>query len=291
MKTALLAAVVCVLCAVAASSASAELPEIGHCVKQPVTKEGFKKIYGGKYTNKKCTTESKSGNGKFEWVGGPGAEKEFESPGTLEPVNLETPGGTVIACANSKMDGEYTGAQTETDHISLYECKDTATGETCQSLRPEEVPPTAEKGTILSGEVEGKLGFINSHGKKPEVGWEYKAKSGAMFTFECGEPIEIPPLDTSAAAQPDLEKVPTLVTIEGAFIGHVKPVDRPVEEFFFKYLASDGKQVPEKFEGGEPATLTATIEALPSAPVTEPIAYSGVEEESVVEKYEIKALP
>lgn len=300
----------CALAAFGVSAASAALPEIGHCVKLEGTKSGSgKKTYTGKFTNRKCTRESKAANGKFEWMPGPGAEKEFESPGALEPVTLETAGGTAIACENSKMFGEYTGAQTETDHIGLYGCKDTATQKPCQSLRPEETSaPTPEEGTILSSEVEGKLGFINGKGSKPEVGWEYKAKTGAMFTFECGVPVEAPKLPEApsgtlpevpggapaakpAAALPT--ELPTLVTIEGAFIGSVKPVDRPVEEFFFKYNGAHGKQTPAMFEGGEAAALTANIVVpkLPPEEKTEAIGYTGIEEESVVEDYEIKAIP
>lgn len=291
---ALLGLLVGALVLASASSAGATLPEIGHCVKQTPTVEGNKKSFHGKYTNRKCTKESTGSTGKFEWVGGPGAEKEFESPGTLEPVTLETAGGTVISCEDSKMSGEYLTAKTEKVSIGLYGCKDTATNLPCQSLRPEETPPTAQEGTILSQPAEAELGYINSHGTKPTVGWRYKPKTGTdLFVFECGKPIEPPPLSTTGDASPDTElptELPTLVTIEGSFIGRVKPVDRPVEEFHFTYLAPGGKQQPEMFEGGEKAVLTADIEKLPSAPVTEQIGYAGVEEESTVEPYEIKAI-
>ncbi len=270
-----------VLAAVATSAASAALPEIGRCMKLTATKEGFKKNYGGKYANRKCTRESATGNGKFEWAPGPGTEKEYESPGTLEPVNLETVHGTVIACTNSKMFGEITGAKTETAKIGLFGCKDAATNEPCQSLRPEETPPTAEEGTILSEAAEAELGFVHQGGKKPVVGWNHKPKSGSnLFTFFCGAISNGLPSGNV-----------TLWTIEGSFIGLVKPVNRMVEEFKFAYAAPGGKQQPEMFEGGTKDTMTATYVKAPAAPTTEQIGYSGIEEESVVEDYEIKASP
>ena len=142
MKKAAGLLVACGLCLLVASSASAALPEIGRCEKVEGVKEGHKKVFSGKYTDKTCTRESTSGRGKYEWSAGPGEEKQFESPGTLEPVTLETTAGKQIACANSKQVGELTGAKTETTEISLYECKEVASGEPCQSLRPEETPPT-----------------------------------------------------------------------------------------------------------------------------------------------------
>ena len=168
----------CALGALAASSASAALPEIGRCVKVEGVKEGHTTKFDGKYSDHKCTKASASSKGKFEWEPGAGTEKTFESPGTLEPVTLQTAAGTAVECKNSKQDGEYTGATTEKDEISLYECTLSTTHETCQSLRLEETPPTAEAGTILSLPIEGTLGMIKQGGKRPQIGWSYKAKTG-----------------------------------------------------------------------------------------------------------------
>ena len=120
-------------------------------------------------------------------MAGAGEEKTFESPGTLEPVTLKTAAGTAIECKNTKQFGEYTSGTTEKDEISLYECVLSSTGETCQSLRPEETPPTPEAGTIISLPLEGKLGYIKKSNSKPQIGWEYKPKTGSdLFAFECG---------------------------------------------------------------------------------------------------------
>jgi len=271
----------CATCLVAANVASAALPEIGRCAKVTPTVEGKKKTYKGKFSNHACTRESKSSKGKYEWTPGPGEGKEFESPGTLEPVTLETAAGTQIACKNSKTDGEITGANSETLSLSIYECKDLATNEPCQSLRPEETPPTAEEGTILSQALDGELGFITKKGKggKPEVGWDYKAASGSkLFEFECG-----------AVSPPGLG---TKVTIEGSFISQVsKPIDKMTEEYFLRDQQKAGHQVPEMFEGGAKDTLTATFLTTSLQMTTEQLGYAAeAEEQSTTEPLEIKAI-
>jgi hypothetical protein len=270
---------VCAIAALGASAASAVLPEIGRCVKLEGIKEGHGTKYSGKYSNRKCTRASGSSTGKYEWMPGAGTEKGFESPGTLEPVTLKTAGGTAVECKNSKQFGEYTGASTEKDEISLYECTLSSTQETCQSVRPEEVPPAPEAGTIISLPLEGTLGYIKSSGLKPQIGWEYKAKSGPfLFVFECGST----PLVT------------TDVTIEGAFISPIiKPIDRMAEEYKLHSVAVGGKQSPESFEGGAKAALTATIlEPKAAKSTTEAIGFSAPEEEqSFSEELEFKAIP
>ena len=267
----------CALGALFVSSASATLPEIGRCVKLEGVKEGHKTIYKGKFTNKKCTKTSQTEKGKFEWLPGAGEEKGFESPGTLEPATLETPSGAGVECKNSKMFGEYTGANTEKVEISLFECLEKTSKKFCQSVRPEEVPPAPQEGTVISLPLEGKLGFINAHGSRPQVGWEYKPKTGPfLFAFECGQ--------TTGAG--------TKISIEGAFIGQVwHPVDKMVEEYFLRNIGSRGKQTPEMFEGGAVATMKATIVNPTSLEeTTEPISYSApVEEQSTSEELEIKA--
>ncbi|HTQ68218.1 MAG TPA: hypothetical protein VMI13_05955 [Solirubrobacteraceae bacterium] len=277
LMVAILAA--CALAALDAGVASAELPEIGRCVKVEGTKEGHRTKFNGKYSNKKCTTVSSTGTGKFEWMAGPGEEKGFESPGTLEPVTLETPSGTAVVCKDSKQFGEYLGPNTEKDEISLYECTLSTTGETCQSVRPEEIPPLPEAGTIISQALEGKLGYIKKSALKPQIGWEYKAKTGPfLFIFECGST----PLVT------------TDITIEGAFISPIiKPVNRMAEEYKLHSVAAGGKQTPEMFEGGAKATLTAAIlEPKALKATTEAIAFSAPEEEqSFSEDMEFKAAP
>jgi hypothetical protein len=264
----------CALGLVAAASAGAEVPELGRCAKVEGVKEGRKTVYHGKYKNKTCTKESSESKGKYEWSAGPGTEKSFESPGTLEPATLETVGGKQIACKNSKQFGAFSGAKTETTELSLYECVEVASNEPCQSVKPEEVPPTPEPGTIISRPLQAELGLIRG-GSKAEVGWDYKPKMGSdLFVFECGKTVG----------------TGTQVSIEGSFIGRVKIIDRMVEENKTAYTAAGGHQVPEMFEGGAKDTLTANFLTSTLAMSSEQIGYSASEEQSF-EAIEIKAVP
>jgi hypothetical protein len=303
IRTSMLVAVAaCALVAVVASNASAALPEIGRCVKLEGIKEAHKTTFAGKYSNRKCTSMSASSKGKFEWEPGAGTEKTFESPGTLEPVTLETAAGTAVECKNSKQVGEYTGASTETDEISLYECSLSTTKETCQSLRLDETPPTPEAGTIISQPLEGTLGFIKAGGLRPQIGWAYKAKTGKdLFVFECGGtslPSAGTPLPTTgstpSATSASTPSVGTDITIEGSFISPIiRSTNRMLEEYKLHSVAQGGKQSPEMFEGGTADTLTATILEVTSLKETsEAIGFSAPEEEqSFSEDMEFKATP
>ena len=272
----MLMVVLCGSCLAVAASASGALPELGRCAKVEGSKEGRKTVYHGKYTNKACTKESSQASGKYEWSTGPGAETQFESPGTLEPATLQTTGGKKIACADSKQFGEFLSAKTAKSEISLYECKEVASGEPCQSLRPEENPPTPQEGTIISNPAEAEVGLV-SGGSKPKVGWDYKAKTGSdLFQFECGKTTGLG----------------TKVTIEGSFIGVVsKVVNRMGEEDKMRYAAVGGKQSPAQFEGGSPDVLTATFLTPSLQSSSEQIGYIAEEEQSFSEPLEIKATP
>jgi hypothetical protein len=275
-KAAGVSVIACALCLAVAVNASAALPELGRCAKVEAVKEGRKKLYHGKYADRACTKESATATGKYEWSPGPGAETQFESPGTLEPVTLQTTGGRKIECPNSKQVGEYLGAKTEKTEISLYECKEAESGEPCQSVRPEENPPAPQEGTVISLPVEAELGLI-SGGSKPQVGWDYKPKSGQdLFAFECGKTTGLG----------------TKVTISGSFIGVVsKIVNHMVEEDKIRYTAVGGKQSPEHFEGGSTDVLTAQFLSPSLQSSSEQIGYSAGEEQSLSEKLEVKATP
>jgi hypothetical protein len=236
-------AAITLLIAVGATSASAALPEVGRCVKTEGTKEGKKTIYSAKYQNKKCTVESAGGNtGKYEWS--EVAEKEIETIAFMAGMTFETEGGRTISCNNHIAFGAFTGPKTESWTFSLRNCEDSGTKTPCQSFLPEK--QLNETGRIDSEELVGELGYINKAGKngKPEIGWEFKPKTGnILFFFECGTT----PLTG------------TKVTVEGSFIGQIKKVNKMLEEAHSYYRGAGGKQIPESFEGGAPATMTATF--------------------------------
>ncbi len=275
LTTVLLAlAMLTAMSAIAAATASAELPEIGRCVLTEGVKEGKKTVYHAKYKTRRCTKESKGGNtGKYEFEAGPGEGAEVETIGYEAPVTLETVGGTKVVCTNHISYGVLTGAKTESWNISMRGCEDTAIHKPCQSFLVEK--QVTETGRIDSEELTAELGYISKSGKKPTVGWDYKAKTGSdLFIFECGTTVGLG----------------TKFAIEGSFIGAVKPVDKSVEEMKGYYKGAAGKQLPEMFEGGAKDTLTSTIiSGLETS--TEQTAFIAPRPEEIEfeEEYEIKA--
>jgi len=278
-------AAACALGALAASASSAALPELGRCIKLEGTKEpGQKRVFTGKYTNRKCTAESPSSTGKFEWFPGTKAGgEEWESGGPPVTVKLETAQGRGIECAKSKMVGKYTSSTTSTSELKLEECLENTTKQFCTNEVPEKPENPGEiqilKQTVNSQPLEGKLGYIKKAGTKPQVGWEYKAQSGPdVFVFECGQ----------------VYGSGRKFTVEGAYIGEVwKPIDRmSEEESFVRYHGQLGKQSPESFEGGPKATLTVNIMNLETLEfTTEALSFGmALEEQETEEPLEIKAL-
>jgi len=279
-------AAACALGAFTASAAPAAQPQIGRCIKLEGVKAGGKKVFSGKYTNRKCTKESASGTGKFEWLPGTnaGGAEEWESGGKATKVVIESEQGRGIECAKSAMFGKYTSPTTSTAELHLYECLENTQKQFCTNELPEEPKEPGEvqilKQTVNSQPLEGKLGLISKGSPKPKVGWEYKPQSGPfLFTFECGQ----------------VYGTGRKITVEGAYIAEIwKPINKmSEEEFFVRYHGQRGKQQPESFEGGPKATLMIKIlNPEPLSLTTEPVSLSKeLEEQETFEPLEIRALP
>jgi alpha-tubulin suppressor-like RCC1 family protein len=242
-----------------------ELPELGRCRVEP-NKKG---AYGG--TTNHCVTLSKKHNGSFEWMPGPGSSRTFREE--LTSPKLETASKKQIICTALVLTGEYTGAKTETvSHIEGVSCEEVFHHETC-STSPSRV------GFLESApgaELEGELGFIVG-GEKPQVGWDLKPKSpaSAFFTFTCG------PTSTSTE----------VLSLEGSVIGRVLPINKMVSGFGLHYKQLEGKQVPERFEGGVKDTLLLKT-AKSGPPPSESFEQLGLKTEGSIqgkEELEIKA--
>lgn len=228
--------------AIASSSASAALPELGRCLPVEGVREGKKTVYHGAYKGKTCQKASTNGRGRYEFYPGPGTKNHFyglaEEP---EPV-LETVGGAKVSCGVIVFKGEYTGPKTEKVAITFAGCEEGALGSQkyCQSN-------PAKEGEIEGAQTfEGELGLIAA-GAKPVVGWDIKG-SGPMFTFTCGK----------------LPEVSSVQTIEGSVIGILSKgffgtdINKMSLHSVIKYTAVKGHQSPEEFEGGLPDVLTTT---------------------------------
>jgi hypothetical protein len=212
--------------ALAASSASAfvrEAPEVGRCIKHA----------GGHWKDGGCKTASKPGEEKFEWYPAYGeaqngetklAEKlKFTSvnkPATL--IQLTTVQGEGIGCKGQTAEGEVTGPKTlKAKNITFTECE--SAGLICTSTNP-----VASKGNIKVNELNGSLGiekFGETHAKD-KVANLFKPVSGEIFTeFECGG---IP------------------IKVRGEVLNPVTANAMKLSATV-KFLATKGKQKPEKF--------------------------------------------
>jgi len=152
------------------ASASATAPEYGRCVK--TTK--------GKYTDSKCT---KLATGKligaYEWF--PGFEKQkFTSSGGVGV--LTTVGGAGVECKAESSSGEFVPSgnnKEERDVIVKF------TG--CKSLGSPCTTVGQESGTLITNELEGRVGWELKAKKKTDVELYPAASvtSGLFIEFSC----------------------------------------------------------------------------------------------------------
>jgi hypothetical protein len=234
---------IAVLASFAAANASAELPELGRCVKVEGVQEGKKLVYSGAYKGKNCTHLSPTKKGKYEFLPGPGTANHFYGIGEEPEPQLQTTGGALVECSEEVVEGEYTGPKTFKAKVSFGGCE---TG--TETVRECQTNPAKEGQIEGTGTFEGNLGVIKG-GEKPIVGWDLKREGGgAAFVFECG----IPPQTISTE------------TIEGSVIGTLSrsffgtDVNKMNEFATIKYKAVKGLQQPEMFEGAEKDVLTTT---------------------------------
>src|SRR6266404_2097549 len=109
-----------VISAIAVTSASAEAPEYGRCLK--VTPKSLSNYDGAKCTKLASedpgTEAEKLAKGNFKWFPAFGGEKPLEKRGftvTLKPettITIETASGTKATCKAATSSGEITGLKT-----------------------------------------------------------------------------------------------------------------------------------------------------------------------------------
>jgi hypothetical protein len=211
--------------------AEAALPEFGRCKKAPGEKVGKVIVYHGGFNENGCIEENIVKGGPFEWSPGAGATKGLTfSSGT---VTLEAANKSKLVCPHSAGSGEYTGVKSATVTITLTGCTHGASKESCQSAG-------AAAGEIVTGTLEGKLGFIQYEFKEAtpftSVGLDLTHQP-SLFTAECGT-------------------AKTPLSVSGSVIGKLTPLDKTVPAFAVAFAQSAGKQEPEQFEGGPKSTLS-----------------------------------
>jgi hypothetical protein len=200
------------------------LPEVGRCVNVGS---------GGLYKFGNCVKTDPAQNGKWEWEPGPGAKGKFEAS-LISEAKLETVGHKTISCGPSDIIGQWQDGKKASVNLAFHGCQEIKTHNPCTT--PEVGPQkTSEIKTIEP--LEGELGFISGKGgTKPKIGIDLKSSGAApMLTFTCKE---------------EPAGAPESWTVEGSVIGQVKPINRMRLESKAIFLATAGKQVPEKFEEG-----------------------------------------
>jgi len=236
--------------AASALSASAEVPELGRCVKVEPVQEGKKMVYHGNYTGKTCV-KMKAGKGKYEFLPGPGPKNEYYGVAVEPSPELVTVSGRKIICSIIAFKGKYTGPKTETVNISLGGCED--------GTRPCQSSPAKEGEIEGLSALEGELGTISQGTSKPVVGWDLKHE-GVIFTFTCGKLPEVGALEA-------LEGPSVIGVVSGGFFSNLDKM--------IKYNETGGKQIPEAFEGGPKDTLL--LKSI-TGNTSEQVALHGIEE-------------
>jgi hypothetical protein len=245
--------------AVAATSASASLPEFGECVVQGK--------HEGKYTNAGCTTKAKKVNekftGEFEWRKATEiAEKTIagdSGPGVLKTVlticqsaeNLkecregETKEELAVSveCSAQENAGEITGTKELKNVVVKF------TG--CLLFGSAVCQNSIEAGEIKVNPLRGKLGFINKTATPRQVGvlLEPATKGGEFAKFNCAEFLET---HVGAAKETEFPFYPPKGGGDG-IISPVTPVNTMTEAFTQTYTVSEkDENIPSKFEGTQP---------------------------------------
>lgn len=229
--------------AIAAATASAELPAVYECFA--TAKVGGK--YTGKYTEKKCqkeatTKEVEEGKkNKYEWREWdkePSKVKTFKGKGGS--ADLAVQGSVTVTCSKSADSGKFTGPKTAGDVVAIFSGCEVA-GIKCEN--------TSKAGEIKTNPLDGEVGYINK--AKTEVGADLKPETGPYFAeFECKE-----------------SPFPLRLRTGGSVIGEVTPVNTLTKEATFHFREAGGHQLPEEFESGLPDTLiTGTCKGVGCTP-------------------------
>jgi hypothetical protein len=240
--------------AIAATSASAALPEFGRCVKQSTS--------AFQYSEAACITESPGGNtGQYAWTSGPGAKPTFTLKSGVVTLNIPEVKAQVT-CKTSKGVGTVTSATTVGKVVITFtQCE--SSGEACTG------GAKAKPGQIVTNHLTGPIGFIT---KTPiSVGQDLAAEAPATLiaAFKCG-PTEI-----------DMRN--SVIAVDS---GNVDVA--PTTKFTDTFTEVSGAQDPENLEGMPKDTLEVEF------PVLDPGVWFGATTSSLVsvlsvEKLEIKA--
>ncbi len=218
--------------AVAATSALATAPEYGRCIKKA-------KAEGKGFTSNKCTAAAEGAKAKYEWIPGAGKTK-FETKGGIGV--LTSVEGNKVECKTESSTGEFfEGTNKEAGNMKIKFNE-------CVSLSLACSTPGAKTGELVTEDVEARVGFIKKEpiATKSKLGLElYPAKSvtsGLFIEFECSGFV---------------------IKVRGKVLVPIKSDSMKTSETL-KFVASKGKQKPEKWEeSSEKAILESSFKGGP----------------------------
>ncbi len=246
------------IAAIAATSASAGLPEFGECYAKAK----------GKYADSGCTEKAKKGTGAYEWRK---AAKEVESkeiagesgPGVLKADLISCPGHMKaekcseteeenspinVECSSQWNYGDISGAKTVGKITVLFEG--------CVIFGSVPCSNTGTEGRIAVNTLKGTLGWINKSATPRQVGLllEPVVKGGEFAEFVCA----VTESHVGVAKASESPAYPPKGGGDG-IISPVTPVNIMTKEFTQIYAVSAADEnIPNKFEGSAPLKVLET---------------------------------
>jgi hypothetical protein len=193
---------------VAATSALATAPEYGRCLKKA---KGF--------TTSSCTVAGEGTKAKYEWVPGAGKTK-FETKGGIGI--LTSVSGNKVECHTESSTGEFFEGNNKEAGNMVIKFNE------CASLSLACNTPGAAAGELVTNDVEALVGWENKAKKKTDIELHpaKSVSSGLFIEFECQGLV---------------------IKVQGAVLVPVKN-DKMTNKETLKFVASKGKQKPEKWE-------------------------------------------
>jgi hypothetical protein len=201
-----------------------EPPEFGRCKKTL-------RVYEGNFGVSTCVTLKTPGN--YEWLPGVLAST-FTSKITEGVATLETVKGSKVICTSETGTGEYTGLKTVAGVVL------TLTG--CERLGEQCTSTGAALGELVTSSLEGVIGIekLGATAKENKIGLDLSPieTSGPVLEFSCGA---------------------TEVSVRGSVI-LPQVANKMLLGAKLKFLATRGKQKPEKFVEGAKDVLEASFD-------------------------------
>jgi hypothetical protein len=199
---------------------------------------------GGKYLNAGCTKLAKPGKENDEWEPlGAGVESQGVKERETGPAVLEATSGAKVSCTGAKqVAGEYRNME-EAGIVWLFTgCE--AGGFKCNSAGDRE-------GEVAWNPLRGEPGVVTKEPKeeKDVIGIAFSPQSGTDDAeFSCGS---IPFVVRGGVV------VKMQADSSGGTSGEL--TNKMLSKFELEFLAEQGKQVPEAFEGGSPLVPQLSI--------------------------------